>query len=148
MKKRLIAIAIVISSFCIAGFTSQNAAAEPQLVNLDKTICQDSKTGLMWQLGKSRSYKDMGEAVDYAENLTLAGHSDWRLPTVEERLHLKQLFDLQRNGDCDLVRLDSSYWTTETKHYIAPGRLEPNDECGGGYDFIIKKKGYVRAVRP
>jgi hypothetical protein len=148
MKNQLVAITICICSIFITAFPYKTMAAEPRLTHLDSDICLDSKTGLMWQFGKSKSFKSMKKAVEYSENLTLASHSDWRLPTIDERNALKNIYDLQQNGDCDLVRLDSSFWTIGTKKGTQPGKLESNDQCGGDYDFVIKKKGYVRAVRP
>jgi len=148
MKKQLIILTLYIFIFFITAVPTQTMAAEPRLIHLENDICQDSKTGLMWQFGKSKSFTTMKKAVEYSENLALAGYSDWRLPTIDERRTLKTIFDLQQNGDCDLVRLDSSFWTAETKKGTQPGRLESNDQCGGDYDFVIKKKGYVRTVRP
>ncbi len=51
--------------------------------NGDGTVT-DHATGLMWQQADSENGLDWEEALAYAENLTLAGHSDWRLPTVKE----------------------------------------------------------------
>ena len=51
--------------------------------NGDSTV-SDLATGLMWQKtddGKARNWQ---EALDYAENMTLAGYSDWRLPNQKE----------------------------------------------------------------
>lgn len=50
--------------------------------NLDGTI-SDTGTGLMWTQvpGPAVTWT---EALDYAENLTLAGHTDWRLPNIKE----------------------------------------------------------------
>ncbi len=52
------------------------------LNNLDGTIT-DLDTGLMWTQvpAPARSWT---AALDYAENLTLAGYADWRLPNVKE----------------------------------------------------------------
>ncbi|NBV86906.1 MAG: DUF1566 domain-containing protein, partial [Verrucomicrobia bacterium] len=50
--------------------------------NLDGTIT-DLDTGLMWtQLPVSA--RTWEQALNYAENLTLAGASDWRLPNIKE----------------------------------------------------------------
>ena len=148
MKSQLITITFCIFSIFIVSFPFLTTAADLQLEKLENSMCRDAKTGLMWQMGKSKSFTSPKEAVKYAEDLVLADYSDWRLPTTDERKGLKNIFDFQRNGDCDLVRLDSSYWTDDEKKGTQPGKLEPNDQCGGGYDFIVKKKGYVRVVRP
>lgn len=148
MNKQRIIMIFCILSFFIISLPLSAAAADPQLETLDSVICRDAKTGLMWQIGKSKSITSPKEAVEYAEDLVLADYSDWRLPTTDERKALKTIFDFKQNGECDLVRLDSSYWTVDMKKGTQPGKLEPNDQCGGGYDFIVKKKGYVRTVRP
>ncbi len=148
MKNRLITVTICIFILFITALPLEAMAADPRLENIGNTICRDSKTGLMWQIQKSKSFKNSKEAVKYSESLVLADYSDWRLPTVDERIALKNIFDLRRNGECNLVRLNSSFWTVGTKQGTQPGRLESNDQCGSDYDFVIKKKGYVRTVRP
>lgn len=44
----------------------------------------DNSTGLMWQQLPLDELFTWQEAKEYAENLTLGGYSDWRLPSVEE----------------------------------------------------------------
>jgi hypothetical protein len=51
--------------------------------NNDGTIT-DNNTHLMWQQLPSDQQFTWQKAKEYAENLTLGGYSDWRLPTVEE----------------------------------------------------------------
>jgi hypothetical protein len=51
--------------------------------NGDGTIT-DKATGLMWQKTDSGQGLDWEGALAYAENLELAGHSDWRLPNAKE----------------------------------------------------------------
>ena len=50
--------------------------------NGDGTIT-DTATGLMWQKETAGSY-DWQDAMNYCWDLDLAGHTDWRLPTVRE----------------------------------------------------------------
>ncbi len=52
------------------------------LNNLDGTIT-DLDTGLMWAQVPSPAVNWQG-ALNYAENLTLAGFADWRLPNIKE----------------------------------------------------------------
>jgi hypothetical protein len=51
--------------------------------NGDGTVT-DSATGLMWQKTDSGTGMDWDNALTYAENMTLAGYDDWRLPNVKE----------------------------------------------------------------
>jgi hypothetical protein len=61
------------------------------VINGDGTVT-DTNTGLIWQQATapgigSGSYPEKynwEQALAYCENLTLAGHSDWRLPNVNE----------------------------------------------------------------
>lgn len=61
--------------------------------NRDGTIT-DLSTGLMWQKSDSGVGVDWEEALDYAENLELAGFSDWRLPDAKE---LHSILDYTRS---------------------------------------------------
>jgi hypothetical protein len=60
--------------------------------NGDGTVT-DLATGLMWQQGDSGVGLDWEEALAYAENLGLAEHTDWRLPTAKE---LQSIIDYTR----------------------------------------------------
>ncbi|OBQ46205.1 hypothetical protein VQ01_15660 [Tamlana sp. s12] len=51
--------------------------------NGDGTIT-DNATGLMWQQADDGNTYDWENALDYAESLTLGGHSDWRMPNAKE----------------------------------------------------------------
>ncbi len=61
--------------------------------NNDGTI-SDLATGLMWQKSDSCSGKSWQKALNYAENLELAGYSDWRLPNAKE---LQSIVDYSRS---------------------------------------------------
>ncbi len=51
--------------------------------NGDGTV-GDLATGLMWQQDDSGAAMDWQGALSYAEDLTLAGYDDWRLPNAKE----------------------------------------------------------------
>lgn len=50
----------------------------------------DPATGLMWAKKDNGSDVNWQQATDYCRNLQLAGHVDWRLPTIDE---LEGIFD-------------------------------------------------------
>lgn len=68
----------------------------PRFTDHDDGTVTDNLTGLMWtknaNLDGSKSWNN---AIDYCNNLELAGHSDWRLPNVRE---LQSLIDYGRSG--------------------------------------------------
>lgn len=51
--------------------------------NGDGTVT-DNSTGLMWQQADDGNEYNWQEALQYAENSKLAGHTDWRLPNTKE----------------------------------------------------------------
>jgi len=60
------------------------ALPEPKEYEVKDEVVTDTKSLLMWQrkhADKSMTHK---EAEGYCEALTLAGHDDWRLPTISE----------------------------------------------------------------
>jgi hypothetical protein len=63
--------------------------------NSDSTIT-DKATGLIWQKGDSGKGLNWSQALEYAENFELAGHSDWRLPNAKE---LQSIVDYSRCPD-------------------------------------------------
>jgi hypothetical protein len=61
--------------------------------NGDGTVT-DRATGLMWSKADSAKGMNWQQALTYAEKLTLAGHSDWRLPNAKE---LQSIVDYGRS---------------------------------------------------
>ena len=70
--------------------------------NGDGTVT-DNVTGLMWQQAVPATTYTWADAVAYCPTLTLAGHGDWRLPSVIE---LASIVDL---GQSD-TSIDSTYF--------------------------------------
>jgi hypothetical protein len=64
--------------------------------NNSKEVVNDLTNNLMWQDDEDvrTVQKNWQGAMDYCQNLNLAGHSDWRLPNLEE---LKTIVD--KNND-------------------------------------------------
>lgn len=63
--------------------------------NGDGTVT-DRATGLMWMQADSGQGMDWEDALDYAEDMNLAGYSDWRLPNAKE---LQSIVDYTRSPD-------------------------------------------------
>lgn len=61
----------------------------------DGTI-SDLATGLMWQQSDSSEGMDWEVALNYCEDLTLAGYDDWHLPNAKE---LQSIVDYSRSPD-------------------------------------------------
>ena len=47
-------------------------------------IWKDSATGLIWTVEDNGSDLSWNQAYSYCDSLTLGGHTDWRLPTIDE----------------------------------------------------------------
>ncbi|MEW6355416.1 MAG: DUF1566 domain-containing protein [Planctomycetota bacterium] len=85
----------------------------------------DRATGLMWTKADSGKAMNWEQALRYAEDLSLAGHDDWRLPNVKE---LQSIVDYSRAPDArapdargaaidpifSLTEPESWFWTSTT----------------------------------
>lgn len=92
--------------------------------NGDGTIT-DLATGLMWMKADSSSTMNWEQALVYAENLSLAGYDDWRLPNAKE---LQSIVDYTRAPDAvnpsrrspaldpifDITETESWFWASTT----------------------------------
>jgi hypothetical protein len=107
----------------------------------------DTSTGLMWQQETPDGYKTWEQALSYCENLTLGGHTDWRLPTINE---LRSLVDYTRNPAINTTFFpdaeDSWSSTTDASH---PNWAWVVDFWSGGDNDYDKSYDYsnVRCVR-
>ena len=116
--------------------------------NGDGTVT-DNKTGLMWQqetVGKQRTWD---EAVQYCENLNLAGYNDWRLPKIEE---LQSIIDYTRYDPAidtsvfpDTMSL--GYWSSTTATNYTSSAWLVSFYGGNVSNYYKSYVYYVRAVR-
>ena len=78
----------------------RKAADSPKKTGLKpavpKGVYLDPDTKLMWTIRDNGKDIDWDQANQYAEQLRLAGYSDWRLPTIDE---LEKLYDPQDPRD-------------------------------------------------
>lgn len=126
--------------------------------NKDGTI-SDNVTGLMWQqtMAPKMTY---AQALKAAKQLSLAGHRDWRVPTIKELYSLIE-FDGQVKGQKAITPfIDTTYFnqpigdtdkgerqidaqTWSSTQYV--GRTMRNDETVFGVNFVDGRiKGYPK----
>ncbi len=68
------------STLAVGGAKS----VEPPRPAVSDDLVVDSQTGLMWTRKDNGAHIDWPSAKRYCEDLRLEGHSDWRLPTIDE----------------------------------------------------------------
>jgi TolB-like protein len=121
----------------------------------------DTKTGLMWTKNASM-YRKKGwlftyyfvnwkEAINYCNNLTYAGYSDWRLPSFDE---LKSLIDksekdpaLPKPNPFTNVQSYERYWSSTNFANYTDRALCINMHSGDVYWEYKYNVGYVWPVR-
>jgi pimeloyl-ACP methyl ester carboxylesterase len=136
--------------FCSAAllFCCSIALAEPFTDNGNGTVT-DSKTGLMWQQAEP-GYMTWGSALSYCEDLSLGGHSDWRLPNIKELESITDDTRLNPAIDTNFFpnAVASNYWSSTTSADGPDGAWDVFfyvglvSYYGKGFDV-----GYVRCVR-
>jgi len=87
------------------------------------------------------------EAIEYCKNLRLAGHTDWRLPTIEE---LQALVDYDESDpaiDPVFNAVASEYWSSTTGASSTSNAWNVYFNYGDGNSYIKSSNYYVRAVR-
>jgi len=127
----------------------------------------DLNTGLIWQKTPDFVKRTLAEAEAYAASLTLAGHDDWRLPTIKELFSLAdfrgnvhtmtpylntEYFDFQYPNTAQGWRIiDAQY--RSCNRYV--GTTMRGDRSAFGFNFAdgrikaypVAGRQYVRCVR-
>ena len=92
----------------------------PRFTNNGNGTVTDNLTGLMWEQNPSApATNSWGDALTYANDSTLAGHDDWRLPNRNELMTLHNFGEyrndtwLNTNGFSDIEF--TYYWTSTTR---------------------------------
>jgi hypothetical protein len=109
----------------------------------------DLNTGLMWQQATSSSQMDWDSAGSYCSGLSLAGHSDWRLPAADE---LQSIVDYGESGpsiDTTVFQgtLSSEYWSSTTYMSDTSRAWDVSFDVGGVFTRSKDISSYVRCVR-
>ncbi|MGE0087748.1 MAG: DUF1566 domain-containing protein [Desulfococcaceae bacterium] len=145
----------------VRAVRSGKSAPTPRFTDHGDGSVSDTMTGLMWEQktddgglrDKDNTYT-WQQGLDYCNNLTLAGHSDWRLPTIKELASLDDLS--QYNPAIDPVfriYTGSFYYWSSTSYVALPSDRGTSFawQIYNGADCYVSKSDshgrYVRAVR-
>ncbi len=122
--------------------------------NGDGTVTDDA-TGLTWMKADSGKGLDWCDALEYAEDLELAGHTDWRLPNAKE---LQSILDYTRSPDTtdsaainpifDATEIENEggnkdfgwYWTGTTHRQVRGSRNAVYIAFGRGGGFMQDRR--------
>lgn len=80
---------------------------ESGLVDRENGTIFDTRTNLLWQQESPDGTYTWEDAHNYCKSLRLAGHTDWRLPTIEE---LKTLINKKYMPTIDPIFNCKSWW--------------------------------------
>jgi len=125
------------------------SSATSLVIKKDGTI-KDSETGLMWQQTAPAGTYTWEQALEYAENLSLAGHKDWRLPTIRE---LQTIVNFM--GDPALTQAFPDTTTPQTYPFLSSTSWSPDKSYvwsvlfnqSTGEPYVKGDPGKIRAVR-
>jgi sugar lactone lactonase YvrE len=121
---------------CVRGALSSSQLALRFTRSQDGTIT-DHDTGLIWQQGEDAGSMSWETALTYAENLTLAGHTDWRLPNLKE---LQSLNDAALRGPS----INTNYFPAAQPERYWSSTTEINDTNRAWFvDFQLGIVSYV-----
>lgn len=120
-----------------------------RLVSNRNGTVTDPVTGLMWQQISASEPFTWEEALAYAEGLTLAGYSDWRLPNRNE---LQTLASYTRQSPAIVSELfgetrSAAYWTSTTSRHLARQAWLVHFASANVYADEKTGTAYVRLVR-
>ena len=114
--------------------------------NNDGTVT-DTQTGLMWQQVDDGADRNWQDAQEYAAALNIAGHDNWRLPTIQE---LQGLVDYERYDPAidPIFHCASGYYGSGSTYASNQSYAWHVGFYGGYVGYASKTFGYyVRCVR-
>ena len=83
--------------------------------NRDGTVT-DTNTRRMWEQSDDGYQKSVYEAYQYCEELDLAGHTDWRMPTIGELKEIANISAQKREPIiCEVFDTKNNYYWSQTK---------------------------------
>lgn len=135
-----ISLFVVSACFSEAGDDDDNDNDNDD-VSDDDNNSDDDDDQLEWQDPPNTEFIDWGDAVTYCKNLDLNGHSDWRLPSVEElRSFIVGCSATQPGGSCPFTDsctdIDTCVNSSCDGCAIDQGPGSPNCYWGEGYSGV------------
>jgi hypothetical protein len=106
----------------VMGVRGDSSGVASNFIDNKNGSVSDTTTGLMWQQGSSLQTQNWQKALEYCENLELAGYTDWRLPNVHE---LQSIVDYTRYNPS--INTDYFPSTTPTFYYTSTTRNDSPD---------------------
>jgi len=120
-------------------------------LSLASDVLNDSTTGLTWQDNSAVENTKMSwtEAISYCSDLSLAGESDWRLPSIKE---LQSIVDVSRYKPAiqkgfKNVNTSDRYWSSSVYVSSTKYAWSVNFRNGSTDSYNKADEYYVRCVR-
>jgi hypothetical protein len=115
--------------------------------NGDGTVT-DNVTGLMWQQSRASATYTWANAVAYCPTLTLAGHSDWRLPSVVELVSIEDFGQRPSINGTYFPNTPADYfWSSSPVAGSPSNAFFVNFGAGGTNTWGVSGTYLVRCVR-
>ena len=144
--KNTVRKSFVVASLLVACSSVVNA----EIIRISDEVVVDTDKNLMWQDNHEAKTvkKNWQGALDYCENLTFAGYSDWRLPNIVE---LESIVDDTKYNQAIKIGFQNvasdDYWSSSqivsgSSHAWRGGFRNGNDGFGHKSDSYL-----VRCVR-
>jgi Protein of unknown function (DUF1566) len=136
-------------SYYVRAVRGEQSGSSNHFVDNGNGTVTDTSTGLMWQKAALSSPLKWEAALKYAEDLSLAGYDDWRMPTAKE---LQSMVDYSKwNPAIDETffpgTLSNHYWSSTTYAYGTSIAWRVYFSLGNVGSEYKSSTSYVRAVR-
>jgi len=112
-------------------------------LSLASDVLTDDKTGLMWQDNSvsKNTKKDWQGALSFCNILHLAGHDDWRLPSIKELQNIVDIRGFKNVGG------SGYYWSSTAHESSEEFAWMMNFKRGYEYNNYKTYERYIRCVR-
>ncbi len=137
---------VLIMAVCLLGGAG---VVDAQYADNGDGTVTDNRTNLMWQQVTAPAIYTWQNAIAYCNNLVLAGHSDWRLPNLNE---LESLVNRDHTPAIDPVYFPNTeyeigYWSSTSDNDNMNKAWSIAFSYGYEYTYEKTVNMHVRAVR-